>query len=213
MPTRCPWRASQIATGRDRIPRLASSQQQIEGMPPEKCDESFSRENRKPRLSQRATVAALPRQTPRHHPLRRLDSRYPRRRRRSHLLLLRLRRRARAAISKHRCPFNRPPSLPRRCRYRRAWRGHPFLHRLRRRRYLLAFTRAIPNIINKPYLCGPIFGIGLFCFMQKVVIPLSALPKRSVPFTTVELIDQLLSHMLCVGLSIALMARRSARAT
>ena len=76
-----------------------------------------------------------------------------------------------------------------------------------------ALTRAIPAIINKPYLCGPLFGIGLFCFMQKVVIPLSALPKRSVPFTTVELIDQLLSHMLCVGLSIALMARRSARAT
>jgi hypothetical protein len=73
-----------------------------------------------------------------------------------------------------------------------------------------AFTRRLPGIIDKPFIFGPIFGIGLYFFMQHAVIPLTAIPKRAVPPGPGEIVDQLLSHMLCVGLSIALMARRSA---
>jgi hypothetical protein len=74
-----------------------------------------------------------------------------------------------------------------------------------------AFTRWLPGIINRPFIFGPIFGLGLYLFMQRLVIPLTAIPKRAVPPGPGEIVDQLLSHTLCVGLSIALMARRSAR--
>jgi hypothetical protein len=69
----------------------------------------------------------------------------------------------------------------------------------------------VPMLWRKPWISGPAFGIGLFFFMQRVVIPLSAVHQRTVPMSPMELADQLLSHAILVGLPIALMARRSAR--
>lgn len=69
----------------------------------------------------------------------------------------------------------------------------------------------IPMLWRKPWTSGPAFGIGLFFFMQHVVLPLSAVHKRTAPMSPMELLDQLLSHAFLVGLPIALMARRSAR--
>ena len=67
----------------------------------------------------------------------------------------------------------------------------------------------VPALVRKPWVFGPAFGIGLFYFMQRVVIPLSAVHKRTAPMSLIELVDQLLSHAFLVGLPIALMARRS----
>jgi hypothetical protein len=53
--------------------------------------------------------------------------------------------------------------------------------------------------------------MGLFFFMQRVVIPLSAVRQRTTDMPPIELLDQLLSHTVFVGLTIALLARRSAR--
>jgi hypothetical protein len=64
---------------------------------------------------------------------------------------------------------------------------------------------------RKPWISGPAFGIGLFFFMQHVVLPLSAVHKRTAPMSPMEFLDQLLSHAFLVGLPIALMARRSAQ--
>jgi hypothetical protein len=69
----------------------------------------------------------------------------------------------------------------------------------------------IPALFRNPWICGPAFGIGLYFFMQHVAIPLSAIPKRAHPAPLIDVIDQLFSHMVFVGLPIALMARRSAR--
>ena len=69
----------------------------------------------------------------------------------------------------------------------------------------------VPMLWRKPWISGPAFGIGLFFFMQRVVIPLSAVHQRTVPMSPMELADQLPSHAILVGLPIALMARRSAR--
>jgi len=69
----------------------------------------------------------------------------------------------------------------------------------------------IPALYRIPWLCGPAFGIGLFFFMQHVVLPLSAVHKRTVPMSLPELLDQLFSHAFFVGLPVALMARRSVR--
>jgi hypothetical protein len=69
----------------------------------------------------------------------------------------------------------------------------------------------IPALFRKPWICGPAFGICLFFLMQHVVLPLSAVPKRTVPMSLIEMLDQLFSHAFLVGLPVALMARRSAR--
>jgi hypothetical protein len=72
-------------------------------------------------------------------------------------------------------------------------------------------TLLIPALWRMPWINGPAFGVGLFFFMQHVVLPLSAVRKRTVPMSGIELLDQLLSHAFLVGLPIALTARRSAR--
>jgi hypothetical protein len=69
----------------------------------------------------------------------------------------------------------------------------------------------VPALVRQPWIFGPAFGVGLFYFMQHVVLPLSAVQKRTAPMPSIELLDQLLSHAFLVGLPIALMARRSAR--
>jgi hypothetical protein len=76
--------------------------------------------------------------------------------------------------------------------------------------FFYAATLLIPMLWRKPWISGPAFGIGLFFFMQRVVIPLSAVHKRTAPMSLPELVDQLLSHAFLVGVPIALMARRSA---
>jgi len=68
-----------------------------------------------------------------------------------------------------------------------------------------------PALFRHAWICGPAFGVGLYLFMQHVVIPLSAIPKRTHPAPLMDVLDQLLSHMCFVGLPLALMARRFAR--
>jgi hypothetical protein len=70
---------------------------------------------------------------------------------------------------------------------------------------------ALPVLWRKPWIFGPTFGVLVYVVMHYIVVPLSAVPKRTVPITVLEVIDQLFSHTMFVGLPIALMARRSAR--
>jgi hypothetical protein len=69
----------------------------------------------------------------------------------------------------------------------------------------------VADLVRRPYIYGPLFGIGLFFFMQHVVLPLSRVHHRTAPMAGAELIDQLFSHAILVGLPIALMAHRSAK--
>ncbi len=69
----------------------------------------------------------------------------------------------------------------------------------------------IPVLWRRPWIFGPTFGVLVYLFMHYIVVPLSAVPKRTVPVTLFEVVDQLFSHTMFVGLPIALMARRSAR--
>lgn len=68
----------------------------------------------------------------------------------------------------------------------------------------------IPALWQKPWIFGPTFGVLVYLFMHYIVVPLSAVPKRTVPVTLFEIVDQLFSHTIFVGLPIALIARRSA---
>jgi hypothetical protein len=74
--------------------------------------------------------------------------------------------------------------------------------------YLL--SRMVPSLLARPFLWGPLFGVGVYAFMQYVVIPLSLVPRRVAP-TSIGLLNQLFAHTVLVGLPIALAARWSAR--
>jgi hypothetical protein len=67
------------------------------------------------------------------------------------------------------------------------------------RRLRVLVTRAVP--------CGLAFGVGVYVFMNFVVLPLSAFPLK-VTYPLRALIPGLLIHMLGIGLPIALLNRR-----
>jgi hypothetical protein len=80
--------------------------------------------------------------------------------------------------------------------------------------YFIAFSvvvfyalivRRIDAIARHPLIAGPIYGIGVYCFMQFVVFPLSAIGHVAHPLPT--LIDGLLTHIFLVGLPTALLFR------
>lgn len=70
--------------------------------------------------------------------------------------------------------------------------------------YLLALQARF--LVRKPWICGPLYGIGLYLVMHYlVVLPHSHLSRSShAAFWKSELADQLFSHALFVGLTIAL---------
>ena len=71
--------------------------------------------------------------------------------------------------------------------------------------YYLA-SRQLRLLVNHPFICGPLYGIGVYLFMNFVVLPLSAIPfKMSYPWPS--LIGGLLIHMFGIGLPISLAVR------
>jgi len=71
--------------------------------------------------------------------------------------------------------------------------------------YYLA-GRSFPVLIRQAIVCGVIYGVVVYFVMSRVVVPLSA--ARALPFSP----TQVFIHIFCVGLPIALLARRSAGA-
>jgi hypothetical protein len=71
--------------------------------------------------------------------------------------------------------------------------------------YYLA-SRRMPELIRRPWVFGPPYGVAVYVVMNFVVIPLSALPKRTVPLGLAAIV--IVVHMVCVGLPIALAVHR-----
>lgn len=69
-----------------------------------------------------------------------------------------------------------------------------------------AASRKLDFLVQRPMVCGPLYGLAVYGFMNLIVLPLSALPK--ITYTPAGVIPQLFIHMLCVGLPIALIVRR-----
>jgi len=69
-----------------------------------------------------------------------------------------------------------------------------------------AAGRALPVLLRKPWISGPIFGAGVYYFMNLVVLPLSALQTKGYPLKWEPWM--LAAHVVLVGLPIALMAQR-----
>ena len=70
----------------------------------------------------------------------------------------------------------------------------------------VALSRALPFLIQQAILCGVLYGIAVYFFMNRVVVPLSAATKF--PFSLKMMLIGVVIHIFCVGLPIALAARR-----
>lgn len=85
--------------------------------------------------------------------------------------------------------------------------------------FLIAFGAAavyyvaclkIPELLRRPLLFGPAFGLAVYGFMYGVVLPLSAFPLKASGTSGAGLVDELLAHIFLVGLPLAVLASRSA---
>jgi hypothetical protein len=76
--------------------------------------------------------------------------------------------------------------------------------------YYLASLK-LPFLIHHAVICGLIYGMIAYLGMNYIVIPLSAIGAR--PFSFRTFLPAFIGHALLVGLPIALLARRSARAS
>jgi len=73
--------------------------------------------------------------------------------------------------------------------------------------YVLASGR-LPVLLERPIVCGLLFGIAVHLVMQNVIVPTSLVRVRTTSAPWWSIANQYLIHMLGVGLPIALAARR-----
>jgi hypothetical protein len=69
-----------------------------------------------------------------------------------------------------------------------------------------AASRKLPPLVRQPIACGLLYGIVVWCVMNLMVLPLSALPKN--PFTLSGVLIGAAILMVCIGLPIALIVGR-----
>jgi hypothetical protein len=65
-----------------------------------------------------------------------------------------------------------------------------------------AISRQLPITTERPFLWGALYGVVVHLVMSRVVVPLSAAPKRE--FSAKAFVTQLVIHICFVGLPIAL---------
>ena len=75
--------------------------------------------------------------------------------------------------------------------------------------YYLA-SRRLSFLTSHAIICGLVYGVGVYLFMNFAVLPLSAFPYR-LAYPPLTLVEGLLSHALFVGVPIGLCIRRWAR--
>jgi len=81
--------------------------------------------------------------------------------------------------------------------------------------YFIAFSAAtvyymasrwFPLLIERAVVCGVLYGVTVYFFMNRIVVPLSA--ARKSPFSWEMMFIGIAIHIVCVGLPIALLVRR-----
>lgn len=70
----------------------------------------------------------------------------------------------------------------------------------------VAVSRSMPALLEHAFVFGPLYGIAVYFFMNRVVVPLSAATKY--PFSVKMMLIGVVIHIFCVGTPIALAARR-----
>ena len=74
--------------------------------------------------------------------------------------------------------------------------------------YLVA-SRALGFLIEHAVVSGVLYGVAVYFFMNRIVLPLSAAARR--PFSLQMMIVGVVIHIFCVGLPISLSVRRFSR--
>jgi uncharacterized membrane protein YagU involved in acid resistance len=69
-----------------------------------------------------------------------------------------------------------------------------------------AISRKLTALIDSPLFSGVVYGSAVHLLMSRIVVPLSAAPKRN--FSAKAFLTQLIIHIFCVGLPIALIISR-----
>jgi uncharacterized membrane protein YagU involved in acid resistance len=72
-----------------------------------------------------------------------------------------------------------------------------------------AASRAIPFLVQNAVVSGVLYGVAVYFFMSRIVVPLSAAAKR--PFSLKMMVVGIVIHIFCVGLPISLSVRRFSR--
>jgi len=72
-------------------------------------------------------------------------------------------------------------------------------------------SRTLRSLVEHAIIAGLLYGVAVYLFMNFVVIPLSAVPRRGAPPPLSGRIIGLLIIMFCVGLPIAAIVRRFER--
>lgn len=75
-----------------------------------------------------------------------------------------------------------------------------------------AASRRVTFLTENWPVAGPLYGVGVYAFMNFVVLPLSALPPPKNPPTLTGRAIGLSLIMFCIGLPIAAIVKRAARA-
>ena len=77
--------------------------------------------------------------------------------------------------------------------------------------YYLA-SRVLPVLIRRAVVSGLVYGMIAYLGMNYLVVPLSAIGRRSAPLQIPIFLTEIIGHAFLVGLPLGLLARRSARA-
>jgi hypothetical protein len=70
-----------------------------------------------------------------------------------------------------------------------------------------AASRRLPILTRRPFLFGGLYGIGVYLVMYRVVMPLSRVHRS--PFSWSATAIAVATHIVCVGIPIALVIARS----
>src|SRR5436309_15419207 len=89
------------------------------------------------------------------------------------------------------------------------WSSLSFCHCIWSGYGLFVASRAIPFLIQNAVVSGALYGVVVYFFMNRIVLPLSAAAKR--PFSLKLMIIGVIIHIFCVGLPISLSVRRFSR--
>lgn len=69
-----------------------------------------------------------------------------------------------------------------------------------------ALSRSMHVLVEQAALCGALYGVAVYFFMNRIVVPLSRAVKY--PFSMKMMVIGIVIHIFCVGLPIAMSIRR-----
>jgi len=69
-----------------------------------------------------------------------------------------------------------------------------------------AVSRGVPFLVQHFVVSGVLYGVAVYFFMNRIVVPLSA--ARKYPFSFKMMVIGIVIHIFCVGLPISIVVRR-----